>query len=120
MKIVLLIITLIVLLVSCANVEQIEEEDFDQEENQIIESGDLIMVQNTNLNRNLYSFELVNTQEQDIECSIEILIKEGDKTQIIEENIGLIKPGEIKKYQNNLNLPQGTSKISLETYCNLI
>ena len=41
-------------------------------------------------------------------------------TEIIEENIGLIKPGEIKKYQNNLNLPQGTSKISLETYCNLI
>jgi hypothetical protein len=118
MRIILLIAILGILLISCENTNSINKEiKVNQEE---INIDRLITIQNKNLNNNLYSFEIINIKKQNINCSIEILIEEGDKKQVIEEGIGLIEPGEVKEYQRMLNLPRGTSKISLETYCNLI
>jgi len=121
MKKILLIVMLSILLISCENIEQIEKEEVVNQEESVVERVDLhVIVQNQDLNRNLYSFELVSTEVEDIRCSVEFQITSENKTIVIEDDVGLIKPGEIKEHQMYLNLPEGSSRIHLETYCNLV
>jgi hypothetical protein len=116
MKIVYLFVILLVLVSCQPNSESVKE----NKEIEVILEDDHVIVQNEDLNKNLYSFELMNIEEVDITCSVEIKVNSEENIKIIEEDVGLIKAKNIKKHQVMLDLSEGSNKITLETYCDLI